>query len=128
MGTFTNGLFLNLGKSIVVNKESQKFQVNNGEIQSRPNGSWFFSGVQYSADGTSLSGLHNLEDDPVIQLELKLDSANDFLDMGKDLMNADFGSRYLKYSDNHKEHGFGDGNTYIGEWSRETNLPNGRGI
>ncbi len=46
--------------------------------------------------------------------------------MGKDLMNPDFGPRYVKYSDNHNEHGFGQ--YYIGEWSTETNKPQGRGI
>ncbi len=128
MGTFTNGEFLNQGKSIVVNKESRKFRVNNGQIQSRPNGSLFLSGVQYSADGTGLSGLFGEEDDLVLQLELKSDSADDFLDMGKDLMNANFGPRYVKYSDNREEHGFRSGETYIGEWSIDTNLPHGRGI
>ncbi len=99
MGTFTNGEFPNQGKSILVNKEARTFQVNNGQIQSRPNGSGSLYGVRYSADGTSLSGVFGEGDDPVIQLQLKSDSADDFLDMGKDLMNADFGPRYVKYSD-----------------------------
>jgi hypothetical protein len=128
MGTFTEGEFLNQGKSIVVYKESRKLQVKSGIIPSRPNGSGFCSGVQYSADGTSLSGMFGEKDDPVLQLELKSDSADDFLDMGKDLMNADFGPRYVKYSDNPEEHGFGNGIIYVGEWSRETNQPHGRGI
>ncbi len=48
--------------------------------------------------------------------------------MGKDLMNANFGPRYVKYSHKKAEHGFNDGDIYIGEWSIDTNLPHGRGI
>ncbi len=48
--------------------------------------------------------------------------------MGKDLMNGNFGPRYVKYSDNRAEHGLWDDVTYIGEWSTKTNLPHGRGI
>ncbi len=47
--------------------------------------------------------------------------------MGKDLKNPEQGPGYVKHSDNHKEHGFGDG-YYIGEWSTQTNKPHRRGI
>ncbi len=62
-------------------------------------------------------------------LELTLIHTDDFLDMGKDLMNPKLGSRYFKYSDNRKEHGFlGSDYYYIGEWSTNTKKPHGRGI
>lgn len=55
-------------------------------------------------------------------LELKSDPAGDFLDMGKDLKNDDFGPRYLKYRDKREFYGNGHGAGfwYIGEWSTET--------
>ncbi len=63
----------------------------------------------------------------MLPLKLKQDSANDFLDMGKDLTNPEFGPRYVKYSANFLEHclrlGF-----YVGEWSSVTNKPHGKGI
>ncbi len=38
-----------------------------------------------------------------------------FFDWCSDL--AGFGARYYKHSDNQKEHGFDEGDLYIGEWS-----------
>ena len=35
---------------------------------------------------------------------------------------------YTKYSDKEDEHGFDEGSQYLGEWSRETNKPHGRGF
>ncbi len=61
------------------------------------------------------------------QFELKTDTAGDFLDMGNELINSDFGPRYVKYSDDHEKHGL-FGGYYIGEWSSKTNKPHGRGI
>jgi hypothetical protein len=43
--------------------------------------------------------------------------------MGKDLMSGNYGSRYLTYSPKNAEDVI-----YIGELSRETHLPHGRGI
>ncbi len=63
----------------------------------------------------------------VLPLKLKEDATDDFLDMGKDWMNSEFGQRYVKYSDNHKEHDFFQG-VYIGEWSTAAKKPHGRGI
>jgi hypothetical protein len=63
-----------------------------------------------------------------MSLELKEVASNDFLDMGKDLMNPNWGRRYFKYSDKKQEHGFKLGDLYIGEWSTTTNKPHGRGI
>ena len=65
---------------------------------------------------------------PVLELELKEDSTDDFLDMGKDWMNSEFGLRYVKYSDDQEEHVIFGGGYYIGEWSSKTNEPHGRGI
>ncbi len=63
-----------------------------------------------------------------MSLEFKSKSADDFLEMGNDSMNPNFGPRYVKYSDKKKEHGFMEGETYFGEWSTEFNRPLGRGI
>ncbi len=41
---------------------------------------------------------------------------------------AGFDARYYKHSDNYYEHGYYEGNIYIGEWSTTTHEPHGRGI
>ncbi len=98
LGIFTNGRFLNYGNSIVVNRKTGLFEVNKGKIQSRPDGSRFLSGVRYSACGAISSGLFGSDGELIIQLEFKSDSADNFLDMGRDLVNVNFRPRYLKYS------------------------------
>ena len=84
-------------------------------------------GVHYQSDGTRSSGLFS--DDNMLEMpfELKEVASNDFLDMGKDLMNPERGPRYFKCSDR-KEHGWYEGDFYIGEWSSKTKKPHGRCI
>ncbi len=43
-------------------------------------------------------------------------------------MNENYGPRYVKYSNKKAEHGFKEDDTYIGEWSIDTNKTHGRGI
>ena len=38
------------------------------------------------------------------------------------------GELYVKYSDKEAEHGFDEGAQYLGEWSKDSNKPHGRGI
>lgn len=40
----------------------------------------------------------------------------------------DHGELYVQYSDKPEETGFEVGDRYLGEWSKETNKPHGRGI
>ncbi len=61
-------------------------------------------------------------------LELKEVASDDFLDMGKDLINPEWGPRYFKYSAIEEDQYFTKGDYYIGEWSTATNEPHGRGI
>ena len=52
--------------------------------------------------------------------------ANEHLGFVGDL--KDHGELYVKYSDKPEETGFAAGAKYLGEWSKETNKPHGRGI
>ena len=60
----------------------------------------------------------------MLPLKLNEDSTDNFLDMGKDWTNSEFGPRYVKY----RKYGKNGGTDYIGEWSTETNKPHGRCI
>ena len=39
-----------------------------------------------------------------------------------------YGELYVKYSDKEAEHGWSEGCLYLGEWSKDSNKPHGRGI
>ncbi len=98
-----------------------------GTIKVRPNGTKFDYGATFQPNSESQAGIFR-DNVFLMPQELKFGSTDDFLDMSYDIESLKFGPRYLKYSDNYEEHGFGYRNTYIGEWSSETNKPHGRGI
>jgi hypothetical protein len=51
---------------------------------------------------------------------------SDFLNFGSPL--EGYSDRYVKFSNKKKEHVFHAVKKYIGEWSKETKKPSGRGI
>jgi hypothetical protein len=61
-------------------------------------------------------------------VELNSKVSDDFLDMGTHMMNRKVGAVNLKYSEKNDEHNCGEDNSYVGEWSFETNRPHGKGI
>ena len=68
-------------------------------------------------------------EDKLKQAHANLDhlrNSSDFLMFGSPLEGYD--DRYVKFSDKKSEHGFKKGVKYVGEWSKETNKPHGRGV
>ncbi len=61
-------------------------------------------GVHYQSNGTRSSGLFG--DDNMLEMpfELKDVASDDFLDLGKYLINSEWGPRHVKHSDNYEEH------------------------
>ncbi len=72
------------------------------------------------------SGKQSEVDTEVSQIAAILNQGIDdnFFDWGSEL--AGVGARYFKHSDQREEHGMGE--CYIGEWSKESEKPQGRGI
>ncbi len=57
LGSFADDEFLSSRKYININRDTHKFAVNWGSIQSRPNGQSYNFGVQYQPSGIIQSGL-----------------------------------------------------------------------
>lgn len=62
-------------------------------------------GVKYYFDGFISSGLFRYSK-LVMPLVLRPKSTDDFLDMGRDMKNPDFGPRYMNYSVENEGRGF----------------------
>lgn len=89
----------------------------------------FVYGVHYK-HFLNISGLFDASENLVIPLLFKSDDCGDFLDMGKDLMNPEFGPRYVNYYSLDEYFGYDDDEKgfYFGEMREYTDTYQGRGV